>query len=254
MTEVEEYRFEDFCCNHEHTLKEGGFVICAECGLEIQTIFNYEQTWKSCLNDIIRNGGYSIRKQDDRNIYKDVERFGLCERVIEVANELYCMVTETKNYRGLYRKAIIFATLFYAMKIEDKNEKIKNLFHLDKKTIIKGIKLINLCLPKSIPIKTNYVSEQDLLREYILCFDWKSTEEDANKLESGVLDLLQQLKNKSSLINRSRPQSVICSAIYYHLTKRLYITIPIEDYAKKINLSTLTIQKLSKEFDKILHN
>lgn len=249
----DEFRLADLCCSHTNTVREGSFLNCSDCGLEIQNIFNYEQTWKSCLNDIIKNGGYSIRKQDDKSIFKDVEGFGFEEKIIEVANELYCMVTELKNYRGSYRKAIIFATLFYAIKMDKSNTltinegSIKNIFGLDKKTIIKGIKLINLSLPKYIPVKTNYVTEHDLLVEYID----KWGPDNKEMVEREVMILLQSIKNRSSLINRSRPQSVICSLLYYYLTKTLYVTIPIEEYAKKIDLSSMTIQKLSKEFDRL---
>ena len=66
-----------------------------------------------------------------------------------------------------------------------------------------------------------------------------------------VIELYNKIKNKSSKINRSRPQSISSGLIYYWISLK-NIEISLKDFAKKVDLSELTITKIAKEISDIL--
>ena len=66
-----------------------------------------------------------------------------------------------------------------------------------------------------------------------------------------VIELYNQIKNKSSKINRSRPQSISSGLIYFWISMK-NIDITLKDFAKKVELSELTISKIAKEISDIL--
>jgi len=63
--------------------------------------------------------------------------------------------------------------------------------------------------------------------------------------------LYKKINNRSSKLNRSRPQSVAAALTFYWIcTKNRKITI--KDFSKKVELSELTISKNAKEIANIL--
>ena len=66
-----------------------------------------------------------------------------------------------------------------------------------------------------------------------------------------VFDLYEKIKNKSSDINRSRPQSIASGLVFFWVLHK-NIDISLKDFAKKVNLSELTILKLSRSISTIL--
>ncbi len=74
----------------------------------------------------------------------------------------------------------------------------------------------------------------------------------ANKEQvSDVTTLYSRIKNRSTILNRSRPLSVAAGLVYYYtlLTKK---DIPIKKFTEKVKLSELTVNKIAKEISKIL--
>ena len=65
-----------------------------------------------------------------------------------------------------------------------------------------------------------------------------------------VIQLYNLIKNKSSELNRARPQSVACGLIFYWLSNiRKNTVITLSEFAKIVALSELTINKISKEIE-----
>jgi len=240
--DLKELEEEDDACAHLYITKEHGFEICKDCGLEVKRILNYEQDWGRCMNN---KGSHYLRKSDDSSAYQELDNYGISEEIIQKVNDLYSNVTSKSVYRGQYKKAIVFGCLYYVYKNTDGVSTIKNIFNLDKKTILKGIKFINLNMPKNSDIKTKYITDKEMINDYVDKLKLKENTEE-------ICELYYSIKNKSSIINRSRLQSVISSLIYYYLTKKKYKTITIKEYSNKISLSSITIQKIIKEIDKIL--
>ena len=94
-------------------------------------------------------------------------------------------------------------------------------------------------------MKTTYITPQNLIREIMKKFD--ATPEQIDE----VNQLYLQIHNKSSILNRSRPQSVASGLVrYYILLKGKDITI--KEFRQKVKLSELTIEKMAKEISRVL--
>ena len=75
--------------------------------------------------------------------------------------------------------------------------------------------------------------------------------EASKEQKNEVINLYNKIKNKSSKINRSRPQSISSALIYYWISYK-NINISLKDFSKRVELSELTIVKIAKEISEIL--
>jgi transcription initiation factor TFIIIB Brf1 subunit/transcription initiation factor TFIIB len=237
-------------CPHINRLNEQGTFLCRDCGLELSKVMSYEKDWRYYGNDDTRKNSdpnrCHIRKIEDKSIFKDVESFGFSDKIVNTANDIYTQVTKGKIYRGNSRKAIIFGCVFHSVKLNGKSytcESLGEIFKLDRKIILRGLKHVSLNAPKTSNIK-NKNGTLELLEEYIVKFDIK------DKDREYIIDIYNKIRNKSTIINRSRPQSVISSLIYYFMCKKYGSNnVNIKDFIKKVKLSELTIYKISKEIE-----
>jgi len=240
-------------CKHENLVNEQGTVLCKDCGLEVSKTMSYEKDWRYYGSDDTRKNSdpnrCHIRKLEDKSIFKDVEHLGFSEKIVNTANDIYTQVTKGKIFRGNSRKAIIFGCVFHSIKLNGKSytcDSLREIFKLDRKNILRGLKHVSLNAPKTshIRIKQNF---SDLIEECASKFDLS----DEDKKE--ILTIYDKVKNKSPVINRSRPQSVTSSLIYYFLCKKKGSNnVNIKDFIKKVKLSELTITKITKEISRII--
>jgi len=240
------------CCTHKNITNENSVVLCLECGKELEKSIFQDKEWRyygqSDTKRMSDPNRVQIRKIDDRSIYKDVENMGFSEKIISLANQIYLQVTKGQIYRGNSRKSIVFACIFHSFKLNGKPQTHENLieiFGLTRKISLKGLKLVNLNIPRDSPIHTTYITPVNLIEDIMDKF--KATL--AQKKE--VIELYNKIKNKSSKINRSRPQSISSGLIYFWISLK-NIEISLKDFAKKVDLSELTISKISKEISDIL--
>lgn len=239
-------------CFHKNIINENGVTICYDCGIQIEKTIFQDKEWRFYGNsDNKRHSDPNrvhIRKIDDKSIYKDVENMGFNDKIIILANQIYMEVTKGQIFRGNSRKALVFSCVFHSLKIHGKpqsHEKLIKIFDLTKKIGLKGLKYVNLNASKDSLIHTTYITPINLIEDIMDKFE--ATKE--HKIE--VIKLYNKIKNKSSKINRSRPQSVSASLIYYWICYK-NIDICIKDFAKRVDLSELTIVKISKEISDIL--
>ena len=134
-------------CQHKNIKADGISNICTDCGIILSKDFSYEREWRyyglvdtKHHNDPNR---CSIRKSEEKNIEKDVEKFGINAKIIEKADELYNIVTENKIYRGNTRKGIIYACVYHAYLLNNtpKSNEELILFLILIKKCLKWIKI-----------------------------------------------------------------------------------------------------------------
>jgi hypothetical protein len=65
-----------------------------------------------------------------------------------------------------------------------------------------------------------------------------------------AIDIFEKIKDKSSLINRSRPQSVACGVVRYYINQKNK-EISMEYFQSRVGLSEITIQRLVTEIERI---
>lgn len=237
-------------CNHKIII-ENGSSLCINCGIEISQKLNFEKEWKYYgLNDSKHTSDPNrcyIRKTKDKTIYQDVKHMNISEHIKDTANEIYVQVCGGKVHRGAYRRAIVFASIFHAYKL-DKNpqscESLIKIFNIKRKDALKGLKFISEHAPKNSPIRTIYITPEHLINEFLIKFHV------AHDKKKEIIDLYNSVKDKSAILNRSRPQSVGAGIIWFWCKcKKKDITI--KDFIKKVGLSELTVNKIAKEIARI---
>ena len=159
-------------CNHKNIKYEKGFNICTDCGLQLRKIISHNKEWRYYGQSDNRRSSdpnrVIIRKDPETNIFKDVENMGFSDKIIEKANIIYKQVTNNKIYRNNSRKSIIFACIYHSYKLHDKpqtHQKLIDIFGLDNKTALKGLKHVNLNAPKSSNILTTYIRHDNLISD-----------------------------------------------------------------------------------------
>ena len=239
-------------CKHNNIVNENGANVCYDCGKEIEKTIFQDKEWRYYgVSDNKRTSDPNrvhIRKIDDRSIFKDVENMKFSDKIVSMANQIYIQVTKGQIYRGNSRKSIVFACIFQAFKISGKPqsyEKLMKIFNLNKKTGLKGLKIVNLNAPKDSIIHTTYITPANIIEDIMDKFE--ATKDQKND----VISLYNKIKNKSSKINRSRPGSIASGLVYFWVCLK-NINISIKDFAKKVELSELTIVRISKEISDIL--
>lgn len=252
VDQKEDYNEYTTKCLHTNIVNENGSSICYDCGKEIEKTIFQDKEWRyygtSDNNRTSDPNRVHIRKIDDRNIFKDVENMKFSDKIVSLANQIYIQVTKGAIYRGNSRRSIIFASMFHSLKLSGKpqsHEKLMKIFELNKKTGLKGLKIVNLNAPKDSIIHTTYITPVNIIEDIMDKFE--ATDEQ----KKDVFYLYDKIKNKSSKINRSRPGSIASGLVYFWVSLK-NINVSIKDFAKKVELSELTIVKISKEISDIL--
>ena len=239
-------------CLHSNLIDENGIVCCVDCGIEMEKSIYQEKEWRyygqadnKRMSDPNR---VHLRKMEERNIFKDVDNMGFSDKIVSLANQIYIQVTKGKIFRGNSRKAIIFASIYHSFKVQDKPQPHENLikiFKLDRKNALKGLKHVNLNIPRDSIIHTTYITPinlvEDIMDKFYATPDHKKE----------VRELYDKIANKSSKINRSRPQSIAAGLVFFWICYK-GLDISIKDFASKTDLSELTINKISREISDIL--
>lgn len=238
-------------CLHDNIITEKGTRVCTDCGEEISNIVDNEKEWNYYGDNSKRSidpNRVQARRNDDKSIYKDVEHLGFNDHIITKANKLYEEVSGGHIYRGDSRKGIIFACVFHACK-QSKNpyshSKLLEIFNIERKTGLDGLKKVHLKVGKGSTILTTYITPLNLVEE--IMNDFSATDEQKRE----VTDLYKKIENRSSKLNRSRPQSIASGLVYYWI-KHKDNKISLKEFAQKVSLSELTINKIAKEISEIL--
>ena len=236
-------------CQHEEVVTELSVKVCTKCGYEIDKELNYDKEWRYYQSKE-KTQGYNtrcqVRKTNVKTIHKDLENLGFNSKIINTANELYQKVTQGKIYRGNSRKSIVFACVFSAFKIHNNPQTCENLiriFNLKRKLGLKGLKYIHLNIDKQTQVQNIRITPYHIISEMMQKFitsEPKQVEE--------VHAIYDFIKNKSSVLNRSRPNSTAAGIIYYYILKNKK-AITLKQFSNEVELSELTIKKIVKEID-----
>ncbi len=234
-------------CPCSDVIEEQGIHVCRSCGKEVS---GGVKKWSGieCGKGISDPGRCHMRKNDEKSIFKDVERYGFSSNIVHAANDLYIKVTNNKIYRGDSRKGIIFSCIFHAFKMmgtPQSCESLKTIFNLDMRVILKGMKHVSMYAPKNSAFMSVYITPVDIIEEIMSKLDAGKEHKNA------VIDLYNTIKDKSSMVNRSKPQSVAAGLVYYYIKKQGK-NISMETYTELVELSELTITRLVKEIEKII--
>jgi len=232
-------------CLHPASIVENGVMLCMDCGNEITRIVSTDKDWRYYgLNDARHNTDptrVQARKNDERTIFKDVEAMQFGDTIVSLANKLYGDITAGQIKRGKSRKGLIFACVYMAYKMAGRPRPPESLipaFSISKKDGLKGIQEISLKVSKEQKLFMTSITPVHLIEEIMGEFDARPEQ------VKEVLVLYSKIENKSSKINRARPQSTASGVVWYWICKNGK-NINIKEFAQKIGLSELTITKIA---------
>jgi len=240
-------------CEHKILINEKGIVNCADCGEQVFKEKSFNKEWRYYGNKDTKNYNdptrVHTRKIVDKNIYGDVENMGFNHNIVELANQIYHDVTEDSIKRGNSRKGIVFACIFHAYKLSGDPQTYESLikhFRLKKKQGLTGIKHVQLNSPKNSLIHTTFITPEHLIKEIMFKFE-RTTE----KQYQEVISIYNKIRNKNTKLNRARPQSVAAGIVYFWIQKNKK-NITLDEFTSMVNLSKLTIGKMTKIITNIL--
>jgi transcription initiation factor TFIIIB Brf1 subunit/transcription initiation factor TFIIB len=104
-------------CIHENIISTNeGTEICTMCGLVIDTVTNFDQEWRYYGSSDTKYSSdpsrVQYRKEVEKGILKELERYDVPQSICNRANNLYNEVTKGHIKRGRTRLALIFACVF----------------------------------------------------------------------------------------------------------------------------------------------
>ena len=239
--------------NHENVMVRGSNHICIDCGMILNKNYTFEKEWRyygytdtKHSNDPNR---CNIRKLDEKSIRKDVDKYGISPKIVNVANDIYEKVTNNKIFRGNTRKGIIFACIYHAYSLQNNPQSCAHLikiFEINQKVALKGLKFVNLNSPLDSKIHTKEtINTKHLIQEILKEFNANETQ------IKEAYDLYELIENRSSLLNRSRPQSVASGVVQYYISQK-NPEFSMDYFRKKVKLSELTLTRITKEIETIL--
>jgi hypothetical protein len=232
MTSVVEEKENKQECKHEPIIIDKN-TFCKNCGIEI------------VIDNVPEYGFHQVRARKVQGIIDDLQKLGFTGKIADIANGIYLEISDGKIYRGNSRKSIVFACIYNAYKLVHNPQSFNtllNVFNINRKSALKGIKLVAYHAP-SYCIE---IDESIIVKQILVEFD--SYNDD---YYNSILSIYKNIQDKSSLINRSRPTSVVCGLIYYFILSSGK-HIDINYYSEKNALSILTIYKICKAIDLIL--
>lgn len=239
-------------CQHTNILLENNNRICENCGILINKDVCYEKDWRFYGNSDTKHtqdpSRCHFRKTDEISIFKDVDKLRCSEKIVLYANQLYEEVTQKKIFRGNSRKGIIFACIFHAYKIDGNPmscESLISIFNIDRKVALKGLKHVNWNASKESIFRNYQISLENIIIEIMDKF--YATDEHKTQ----VLNLYQEIKDRSALLNRSRPQSMAAGLVRYFIINSGK-NVPMNVFKSKVNLSELTINRIVKEITRLV--
>lgn len=245
-------------CDHINVYDDGTKTICTECGQEINCdSISFDKEWKNRNNDSRKSQRCTQRKQESKDIIKDIDGMDIPSDVKVKANENFIKISDGKIFRGEKRKGIIYNCIFHAFDYFPEYEKRKDVTYLQKyfglsRSVISKAsvqynllahqcKLINDKPSKIYVTPKNYIPT---LIENIGGGDHEINE---------VIKLFELIGNKSRILSVSRPESYAAGLVYYYYIQKKQDT-DINKFVKDSNssLSPLTIKKNMEEIDKVL--
>ena len=253
---IEDYKNVDITeiCLHQNTTFNNGVESCSDCGVELYKELSFEAEWRyygdNDSKHISDPSRCHLRKTEEKSIYKDLEKYELPIDIKQEINNRYMIITKNLIKRGNIRKSYIFGCWYNVFKDMGKPLNFDTLcktIDISKKEASKGLKFYSIEKSKILLTKEQLhkKSLSTLIPDIMVKFN--ADEQHISK----VTDLYTKIENRSKLLNRSYPRSVIASLIFYYF-RLVGGNIDIIKYSKMVDLSDITINKIAKNISDVL--
>ena len=241
---IDEIKENNICVHEEIVNTIEGTEICTHCGLVIDTITNFDQEWRYYGSSDTKYSSdpsrVQYRKEVEKGILKELDKYDVPRNVCDRANSLYNEVTKGHIKRGRSRLAIIFACVFNAyieMNDSKTSEELRDMFNLERREASRALTFF----------KTHHSSRSSLYISSYYFIPMILNKFKADPLhEENIKGIYKYLEKKDiSKINGSNPKSISAGLVYYYLININKIIDP-DTFSKIVGLSKITILKISK--------
>jgi transcription initiation factor TFIIIB Brf1 subunit/transcription initiation factor TFIIB len=187
-----------------------------------------------------------------KSIRKELDLLVLSEAVKDLADRIYAEKVGTNTYRSNVRQEVKFNCLFEAFKqlgiYKDPCE-IAKMLKIKRKGMSRGILRCSFLCTGKETTQTMAITAVHLVPEMLTR---NGVEFDSSHIED-IARIHDYAKERSELLNRSKPQSIASSLVYFYLRKKdKDRKINKADLAKNCGVSAMTISKLDAELEEIL--
>ena len=234
-------------CRHARTASLHGQTHCRDCG---ETILSFCQEDTHYFEDA--STVLATERKAPKSIRKELEPLALPEDIKDRADRIYAYKVGDNTYRANVRQEVKFNCIYEAYKqagiVCDPNE-IAAMLGIKRKGMSRGImRCSSLVTGKNDKEEPQILTAFDLVPSML---ERCGIQGDASHLED-MQRVYQYTKDRSELLNRSKPQSIAAALIFYYLKQvESDRKIAKNEIAKKCGISVMTLGKVAAEFENI---
>jgi hypothetical protein len=228
-------------CKHEFGGIEHGRVCCISCGVQ--------QVARDAVHSVgpfPDQDNMQVRRSDDRTIIGDLLKMNLSYEVCQYANKKFVSVTRGKTFRCKSRRALMCCSVFLAQKelhgMAD-HQALQELFDVDSRKIMQAMKVLCFTSKESSRGTSDNVfavSTEEITRRTMELFGA------SNSHVNEAINILADVKDKSILLSRSRPQSMAASVVFFWIVVNRQ-PINMERFKRYTNISPTTMARYCTE-------
>lgn len=176
----------------------------------------------------------------------------ISKKIIDLCKFYYTKLTEKSNdknviykdlTRGLVRKGLISACLWYSFKINKKQRSINeiaDIFEIDSTEVTRGIrKFVELCRNKNIDIKIKASNYNDFIEYFCKRLN-------ISKKKMKISLIIGRRSKKIKIVDDNTPPSIAASSIYL-VCKFFEYPLSKKEITKKCDVSDVTLTKCIKK-------
>ena len=233
-------------CKHASVGRVHGQSYCKSCG---QSLFSFSHEDTRYFED---GATVAADRKQVKSIRKELEALALPEEVRDRADRIYGYRVGFNTYRSTVRKEVMFVCINDAYKelgIFRNPQEIADLLGLKRKGMSRGVmRCSSLYTGKPETNEHRSLTAVDLVPNMLTdC----GIHVDPSHLED-IANIYQHAKERSELLNRSKPQSIAAALIYYYLSqvsgdKRMTKS----EIAKGCGVSVMTLGKNVTELQRL---
>lgn len=234
-------------CLHAKTSRLNGQTHCRDCGETLPSFCKEDTKFFDDASTVLASD-HKLPK----SIRKELDILPLAEAVKDRADKIYAEKVGTNTYRSNVRQEVKFNCLFEAFKqlgiYKDPCE-IAKMLKIKRKGMSRGILRCSFLCTGKETTQTMAITAVHLVPEMLTR---NGVEFDQSHLED-IARIHDYAKERSEILNRSKPQSIASSLVYFYLRKKdKDHKINKADVAKNCGVSMMTISKLDLELEQIL--
>ena len=236
-------------CDHSAASEVNGLWVCSSCGIE-SDILLFNSEWKGYDSNVQSRIAAPHGNNRESSLIRELRAYGINDSVINLTMKKFFEVVGKKTVRNDRRKSIIAVCLLFAYREHGENrtiDDVRKLFNLDRKKVSSARREYYSHFKNDM---LSEITPEHLLHRILVLTQIPF------KHYLNLQAIARSIKNASTTLIRSNPQSVASGITFFYLltyAPNLLNTFFQNDerwltnFAEKLDLSEITVKKLTKE-------